>query len=394
MRTAFIVSALALIIPVLGAPTVVPIIKHDGPVKPNSYIIKFKDRDSGLRKVEELIKASSAGSSIVYDYHPLFSGAAVDLKPGDLELVQGISEIDYIEPDYMVSLSDHSEDVSVDALPSVAPEFTHSPVSRDVGSADGAGVMIYGIDTGIYTEHSCFGGRASWGKTFGGYQDQDGHGHGTHTAATAVGSRYGLATSANVIAVKVLSDSGSGSNSDVIAGVNYAYHQFMGHGKPSIVTMSLGGLGPPNSALNEAIGSAIDSGLHFTIAAGNSNVPADGTSPANVKEANTIGAVDSNKNNKKASFSNYGSLIDVWAPGVSITSAWIGSPNAENTISGTSMATPFVAGILACAISGHGQKSPAELSEELKKHATPDVKFDAADLPAKLVSTDRLAQKW
>ncbi|GAB1525271.1 hypothetical protein RhiTH_008429 [Rhizoctonia solani] len=377
MRTTFIVSALALIIPVLGAPTFVPVIKHDGPVKPNSYIIKFRDRDSGLRKVEELIKASSAGSSIVYDYHPLFSGAAVDLKPGDLELVQGISEIDYIEPDYMVSLSDHSEDVSVDALPSVAPEFTHSPVSRDVGSADGAGVMIYGIDTGIYIEHSCFGGRASWGKTFGGYQDQDGNGHGTHTAATAVCDRYGVATGANVTAVKVLADDGSGSTSD-----------------PSIVTMSLGGLGLPNSALNKAIMNAIDGGVHFTVAAGNSNVPADGTSPANVKEANTIGAVDSNKNNQKASFSNYGSLIDVWAPGVNIKSAWIGSPNAENTISGTSMATPFVAGVLACAISEHGQKPPAELSKDLKNHATRDVTFDTIDVLAKDTSTDRLARKW
>lgn len=133
----------------------------------------------------------------------------------------------------------------------------------------------------------------------------------------------------------MLSDGGSGAYSDVIMGVQYAQKQSQDSGKPSIATMSLGG--PNSQALDDAVKAAIASGLHFTIAAGNSNMPAETSSPADVEAANTIGAVDST--NQKASFSNYGKLIDVWAPGVNINSAWIGSPNANNTISGTSMST-------------------------------------------------------
>ena len=139
----------------------------------------------------------------------------------------------------------------------------------------------------------------------------------------------------------VLNEKGSGSTSDVMAGVDYAFTQFQKDKIPSIATMSLGGasLPYPESALDKAISSAITGGLHFTIAAGNENANAIATSPADVVTANTIGAVDSNNNNEKASFSNWGDLIDVWAPGVNILSAWIGNPNATNTISGTSMAT-------------------------------------------------------
>ncbi|KAJ1307124.1 hypothetical protein OPQ81_001242 [Rhizoctonia solani] len=138
-------------------------------------------------------------------------------------------------------------------------------------------------------------------------------------------------------------------------GVQWACAEFKKNKKPSIATMSLGGPGLPFSPLNEIIEACIRQGLHFTVAAGNANVAADGTSPANAANANTIGAADTrgDKANKpeKAPFSNYGSYIDVWAPGVSITSAWIGGPDAKNTISGTSMATPDVAGLLAIMLS-------------------------------------------
>lgn len=144
--------------------------------------------------------------------------------------------------------------------------------------------------------------------------------HGTHTAGTAVGATYGVATSANIIAVKVLSDSGSGSNADVISGINYAYNAFKSSGRPSVATMSLGG--GANTAVDSAVSNAIAGGLHFSIAAGNDNVDASTTSPARVAAANTVGAIDSS--NKKASFSNYGSILDIWALGVNVKSAWIG----------------------------------------------------------------------
>lgn len=131
-----------------------------------------------------------------------------------------------------------------------------------------------------------------------------------------------------------MSDDGTGSTSDIIAGIDYVVGECK-YRKLCVATMSLGGAF--NQGLNDAVKAAIGAGIHFTIAAGNSNVPAAGTSPANVEEANTIGAVDAN--NQKASFSNYGELIDVWAPGVNIVSAWIDNPDSSRMASGTSMAT-------------------------------------------------------
>ncbi|KAJ1307123.1 hypothetical protein OPQ81_001241 [Rhizoctonia solani] len=300
MRTAFVVSVLAFIVPVLTAPTLIPIVKRDAPVKQDSYIIKFKDaasKASALQQLAEKLKGG-VGSSVTYDYSPLFNGIAATLKSNDLDYVRGMSGIEYIEPDHIVSLA---ESVPSSALDIVPPVAAGALVQRADGATNGQGVTVYGIDTGIYTEHSCFGGRAKWGATYGGHPNKDGNGHGTHTAATAVCNTYGVATEANIVAVKVLSDQGSGAMSDVAAGVQYAFDQYKAHGRPSVVTMSLGGLAT-DKALNQVVQAAIAGGLHFTVAAGNSNVPADTISPANVEEANTIGAVDSTKNNEKASF--------------------------------------------------------------------------------------------
>jgi hypothetical protein len=133
----------------------------------------------------------------------------------------------------------------------------------------------------------------------------------------------------------VLSDSGSGTNSDVIAGINWAASQARSSGRPSVANLSLGG--GASTAVDSAVNNAVSAGVHFAVAAGNSNVDAGSTSPARVAAANTVGAVDSS--NRKASFSNYGSVLDVWAPGVNILSAWIGGTTRTNTISGTSMAS-------------------------------------------------------
>ncbi|KAG8714144.1 subtilisin-like serine protease [Ceratobasidium sp. 395] len=360
------VAALAAIIPALAAPTGnVPINKFAGQVKANSYIIKLKDGVTKDAHLSALISKFTAGSSLQYKYGDVFHGYAVTLKGKDLDFVRQSKDVEFIEEDGIMTIDyfpgDESE-VAERAVPEAQP--------LNARASNGAGVDVYGIDTGIYTAHNCFGGRAKWGATFGGYANQDGNGHGTHTAGTAVGNTYGQATSANIYAVKVLSDSGSGSNSDVIAGINWAYNQFKASGRPSVGTMSLGG--GADTASDNAVQNAINGGMHFSIAAGNSNVDASTTSPARVAAANTIGAIDSS--NTKASFSNYGSILDVWAPGVNILSAWIGSPSATNTISGTSMATPFVAGLLAVAVSEYGQVSPASLSSSLKSHAQAVVK--------------------
>ncbi|TEB21721.1 serine proteinase [Coprinellus micaceus] len=214
----------------------------------------------------------------------------------------------------------------------------------------GQGVDIYIIDTGIRITHQDFGGRAKWSATFGGY------------AGTAVGGRWGVAKKANVFAIKVLSDSGSGSTTDVISGMNYALSRAKSSGRPSVVSMSLGG--SPNAALDAAARNLVASGLHLIVAAGNSNVDAVNSSPARVAEVITVGA--STITDERSSFSNYGTLVDVFAPGTNIQSAWKDSDTSTNIISGTSMATPHVAGLIAYLISVQGNITPAAMSQKLK----------------------------
>ncbi|CAE6444224.1 unnamed protein product [Rhizoctonia solani] len=386
MRTAFVVSALAFIAPALSAPTVVPIIKRAGPVKPNSYIVKLKD-DASNETWSKLAEAmGQSGSSMTHDYRPLMNAFAGNLLGSGLSVLQNSKDVEYIEQDSIVSI-DHGDDDSGFDLASSANVQPREPLAArtDAPVCDTKIVTVYGIDTGIYKEHNCFGGRAFPGFVYSGGTPGDDNGHGTHTIATAICTKYGLATSAHGIEVKgkLLGADGSGSSSDVIAGVVWAAEDFVSKNVPAVATMSLGG--PIAKALDKAVEGAIGRGLHFTVAAGNSNAPADLFSPARVNEANTIGAVDSE--NKKASFSNFGPKLDAWAPGVNILSAWIGNPNAENTISGTSMATPHVAGILAVAICKYGNKKPEQISADLKSHAAPVVK-------GALLSTDLLAQPW
>ncbi|KAG8721034.1 subtilisin-like serine protease [Ceratobasidium sp. 395] len=370
-------AALSVLIPAFAAPTSVPISKHAGPVKANSYLIKLKDGVSKDAHLISIIAKFVAGSSLEYKYGDAFHGYAVTLKGKDLDFVRQSKDVEFIEEDGIVTIDYEQGDASA------VIERSEAPVVEKLDKrANGSGVVVYGIDTGIYTAHSTFGGRASWGATFGGYANADGNGHGTHTAGTAVGATYGVATSAKIVAIKVLSDAGSGAYSDIIAGVNWVVNNK--GSSPAVATMSLGG--SANSALDSAISSAISSGVHFSIAAGNSNVDAASTSPARVAAANTVGAVDSS--NRKASFSNYGSVLDVWALGVNVLSAWIGSPSATNTISGTSMATPFVAGVLAVAIGDYGNKSPAALSTDLKSHARAAVTGQPSG------TTNLLATKW
>ncbi|QRV88460.1 cuticle-degrading protease [Ceratobasidium sp. AG-Ba] len=354
---AAIAAAVAFVAPVLAAPTALPVVKYAGPTKADSYIIKLKDGVSKDSHIARLLQAiGSLDSKVTYKYEDVFHGYAGTFKGPILDFIRRSSEVEYVQADTIYQIEYFEGDESL-ASRDVSEE---SSLARR--ASGGAGVTVFGIDTGILTTHNCFGGRASWGATYGGYASKDGNGHGTHTAGTAVGTTYGVATSAKIVAVKVCSDSGSCASSDIVAGVNYAVSHASG---PTVATMSLGG--SADASIDSAVSSAISKGIHFTIAAGNSNVDAGTTSPARVAAANTIGAIDSS--NKKASFSNYGSVVDVWALGVNVLSAWIGSNTATNTISGTSMATPRVAGILAVALGEYGSVSPASLSSSLKSHA-------------------------
>lgn len=222
-------------------------------------------------------------------------------------------------------------------------------------SEGGEGVDAYVIDTGCNTEHVDFGGRAHWGKTIpAGDEDEDGNGHGTHCSGTIAGKKYGVAKKANVYAVKVLRSNGSGSMSDVVKGVEFAATRHLEQAqdakdgkrkgfKGSVANMSLGGGKSPS--LDQAVNAAVQHGLHFAVAAGNDNADACSYSPAAAEEPLTVGA--SALDDSRAYFSNFGKCTDIFAPGLSILSTWIGSRHAVNTISGTSMASPHICGLLA-----------------------------------------------
>ena len=235
-------------------------------------------------------------------------------------------------------------------------------------SADGGeGVDVYVIDTGTNVDHVDFEGRASWGKTIPtGDADEDGNGHGTHCSGTVAGKKYGVAKKANIKAVKVLRSNGSGTMSDVVKGVEYAAEQHTESMKAakkgkkkgfkgSAANMSLGGGKSPT--LDLAVNAAVDAGIHFAVAAGNDNADSCNYSPAAADKAVTVGA--STFTDDRAYFSNFGKCNDIFAPGLNILSTWIGSKYAVNTISGTSMASPHIAGLLAYMLSLQPAKDSA-----------------------------------
>jgi subtilisin family serine protease len=207
----------------------------------------------------------------------------------------------------------------------------------------GSGALVYVIDTGVYSSHSDLSGRVISGYTAiaDGNGTEDCNGHGTHVAGTVAGKTYGVAKTATVVAVRVLDCAGSGFSSSVVAGINWAVASHPGG--PGIINLSLGG--GANSAVDEAVAAATQAGLVVVAAAGNSGADACQFSPARAPSAITIGATD--KSDTRASYSNFGSCVDMYAPGSGITSAWISGSTSTRTISGTSMAAPHVAGLAA-----------------------------------------------
>jgi subtilisin family serine protease len=229
----------------------------------------------------------------------------------------------------------------------------------------GAGVHAYIVDTGINATHTEFTGRVGNGYDFVSNDStpQDGNGHGTHVAGTIGGTIYGVAKQVTLHGVRVLNNSGSGTTAGVINGINWVAANAI---KPAVANMSLGG--GYSAALNNAVANAVASGVTFAVAAGNENQNACNVSPASTPSAITVGATTST--DARASYSNYGSCLDVFAPGSSITSAWRTSNTATNTISGTSMATPHVAGAVALYLDANPSASTSAVASWVTGNAT------------------------
>ena len=310
----------------------------------NSYIVVLDDSVVGERGrlsiapyVAQEMVATHRGQ-LKHVYQHALNGFAVEMTPEEAEALSQDFRVKFVEEDGVVT---------ADATQSNPPWGLDriDQRSRPLNAIytfnwTGSGVRAYVIDTGIRTTHTQFGGRASnVFDAFGG-NGADCNGHGTHVSGTIGGSTYGVAKSAMLRGVRVLNCSGSGSNSGVIAGVDWVTNN---HINPAVANMSLGG--GISSALDTAVNNLANSGVPIAVAAGNSNADACGSSPARAANAITVGSTTTT--DARSSFSNFGVCLDIFAPGSGILSSYFSSDTATATLSGTSMASPHVAGVAA-----------------------------------------------
>jgi len=373
----FTALALLLVVAVASA-QLAPLLHADSPkVIPGSYIVVLKqglekiDRDAHVLALQDAITAANdEDSEIVRLYDAALLGFHARLSKELLNEVLAHPNVEYVEADQIMTASATvTQSGATWGIARVSVRDLPYPTSYPYDSVAGAGVSVYVVDTGIYTKNQDFEGRAT--SVFNAFQGsesgEDLNGHGTHCAGTIGGKLYGIAKKASLMGVKVLDKYGSGTNTGVIGGVDYVV-KYAIKGS-SVASMSLGG--GVSTALDTAVNNAVTAGIPFAVAAGNDNDDACDYSPARAASAVTVGATDSK--DSRASYSNYGKCVDIFAPGTDITSDWIGSVSATNKISGTSMATPHVAGVMAMRLSIDKGIGPTQLTEWFKKEGTQDV---------------------
>jgi len=257
------------------------------------------------------------------------------------------------------------------------------PLSKSYTAPSAAGVTAYVLDSGLRTTHQQFGGRASNGADFIDRTvaaNNDCKGHGTHVAGTIGGSTYGVAKDVKLVGVRVLDCKGSGPYSAIIAGVDWVTAHAV---KPAVANMSLGGT--TSKALDDAVNRSIAKGVTYVVAAGNDNRDACAQSPARTPAAITVGATDNT--DARASFSNWGSCLDLFAPGARIVSADSTSNTGTKSMSGTSMASPHVAGAAALVLAAHPTWTPAQVRDELAGRASTGVRNGGKSSPDRLLYT-------
>ena len=352
------------------ATTLIAPLAQAAPTASGSYIVQVA---KGANAAVET-RAKGLGGTIGFRYNVVINGFSVKLPNAAVDALSRTPGVDAIEADGVVTV-DGTTTQSGATWGISRIDQRALPVGTDYSyDFDGTGVYAFIIDTGIRSTHSEFGGRVDTAKGFTAITDGNGvedcNGHGTHVAGTVGGSTYGVAKNVTLVPVRVLDCTGSGSTSGVIAGVEHVANWAKGNtSADAVANMSLGG--GAYSLLDTAVNNAVAANVVMAVAAGNNNANACNYSPARASSAITVGATTIS--DARASYSNYGSCLDIFAPGSSITSSWFNSDSGTNTISGTSMATPHVAGAAALLRAAHADWTATTVIQALISNATPSV---------------------
>ncbi|HGW3983692.1 TPA: S8 family peptidase [Acinetobacter baumannii] len=348
----------------------------------NQYIV-ILNKDAGPSKDFAQNIAKQHAGKVLQSYDTVLKGFAIYLPD-----TAGTAFIEAMKKNPQVLSVESDTIVNIDATTQSNPDWGLDRIDQKalpLNSAysylqTGSGTTAYIVDTGILSSHQEFSGRVLSGYTAisDGNGTTDCNGHGTHVAGTVGGTTYGVAKNVNLVPIRILGCDGSGASSNVIAGLDWILKNGK---KPAVVNMSLGGA--TSSSLDSAVENLFNNGYVMVVAAGNSNTDACTSSPARVSKAITVAATDNT--DTRASYSNYGSCVDIFAPGSQINSSWIGSNTATKILNGTSMATPHVAGVVAEMLQSTPTASPQTISTNLLNQASSNVVKNPSGSPNRLL---------
>ena len=352
-----------------------------GIIKNQYIVILNKDVGSSNEFAQGIAKQHSG--KVLQTYDAVLKGFAIYLPD-----VAGTAFVEAMKKNPKVVSVENDTIMKVDATTQSNPDWGLDRIDQKNLPLDsaysylqtGSGTTAYIVDTGILSTHQQFSGRVLSGYTAisDGNGTSDCHGHGTHVAGTVGGSTYGVAKNVSLVPIRILGCDGSGASSNVIAGLDWILKNGK---KPAVVNMSLGG--EANASLDSAVENLFNNGYVMVVAAGNSNTDACSSSPARVSKAITVAATDST--DTRASYSNYGSCVDIFAPGSQINSSWIGSNTATKVLNGTSMATPHVVGVVAEMLQSTPTATPQTISTNLLNQASSNVVKNPSGSPNRLL---------